>query len=71
MPSVSRWARRERDRVHNPSDNAARVTLFSNAHEFGIIEHPRQRQIGVWGDESLDHVIRRSPKPRYWDDVRP
>ena len=59
-------------RVHNPSDNAARVALFSNKHEFGIIEYPDSDKIGVWGrnDESLDHVIRRSPDLDYWDGER-
>ena len=38
-------------------------------HEFGIIEYPDSDKIGVWGrhDESLDHVIRRSPDLDYWD----
>jgi uncharacterized cupin superfamily protein len=60
-------------RVHNASDNAARVALFSNKHEFGIIEYPDSDKIGVWGrhDESLDHVIRRSPDLDYWDGERP
>ena len=59
-------------RVHNPSDDAARVALFSNKHEFGIIEYPDSDKIGVWGrhDESLDHVIRRSPDLEYWDGER-
>gem|GEM_PF-2177903 len=53
-------------RVHNASDNAARVALFSNKHEFGIIEYPDSDKIGVWGrhNESLDHVIRAQPGPR-------
>ena len=55
--------------VHNVSDGAVRVALFSNKHEFGIIEYPDSDKIGVWGrlDESLDHVIRRSPELEYWD----
>ena len=59
-------------RVHNPSDDAARVALFPNKHEFGIIEYPDSDKIGVWGrhDESLDHVIRRSPDLDYWDGER-
>ncbi|HEY2657829.1 MAG TPA: cupin domain-containing protein [Solirubrobacteraceae bacterium] len=60
-------------RVHNASDDAARVALFSNKHEFGIIEYPDSDKIGVWGrhDESLDHVVRRSPDLDYWDGERP
>jgi len=59
-------------RVHNPSDEAARVALFSNKHEFGIIEYPDSDKIGVWGrhDDALDHVIRRSPDLDYWDGER-
>jgi uncharacterized cupin superfamily protein len=59
-------------RVHNPSDEAARVALFSNEHEFGIIEYPDSDKIGVWGrhDDALDHVIRRSPDLDYWDGER-
>ena len=42
--------------VLNASDDAARVALFANKHEFGIIEYPDSDEIGVWGrhDESLD-----------------
>jgi len=60
-------------RVHDPSDNAARVALFSNKHEFGIVEYPDSDKLGVWGreDESLDHMIRRSPDLDYWDGKRP
>jgi uncharacterized cupin superfamily protein len=36
-------------RVHNESDGAARVALFSNKHEFGIIEYPDSDKIGVLG----------------------
>ncbi len=59
-------------RVHNASDSGARVALFSNKHEFGIIEYPDSDKIGVWGrqDESLDHVIRRTPDLDYWDGER-
>jgi uncharacterized cupin superfamily protein len=59
-------------RVQNASDSAARVALFSNKHEFGIIEYPDSDKIGVWGrrDEALDHVIRRSPALDYWDGER-
>jgi hypothetical protein len=44
----------------------------ANKHEFGIIEYPDSDKIGVWGrhDESLDHVIRRSPDLDYWDGER-
>jgi uncharacterized cupin superfamily protein len=60
-------------RVKNASGDAARVALFSNKHEFGIIEYPDSDKIGVWGrqDEALDHMIRRSPELDYWDDERP
>lgn len=60
-------------RVHNASDDAARVALFSNTHEFGIIEYPESDKIGVWGrhDKALDHVISRSPDLDYWDGERP
>ena len=53
-------------------DDAVRVALFSNKHEFGIIEYPDSDKIGIWGrhDESLDHVIRRSPDLEYWDGER-
>lgn len=56
-------------RVHNAGTDAARVTLFSNKHEFGIIEYPDSDKMGVWGrqNEALDHIIRRSPDLGYWD----
>jgi uncharacterized cupin superfamily protein len=59
-------------RVHNASDSTARVALFSNTHEFGIVEYPDSDKIGLWGrhDASLDHVIRRSPDLDYWDSER-
>jgi len=46
--------------------------LFSNQHEFGIIEYPDSDKIGVWGrhNESLDHVVRRSPDLDYWEGER-
>jgi uncharacterized cupin superfamily protein len=58
--------------VYNASDDVARVALFSNKHEFGIIEYPDSDKIGVWGrhDEALDHTIRRSPELDYWDGER-
>ena len=42
--------------------------LFSNTHEFGIIEYPDSDKIGIWGrqDEALDYIIRRSPD-LYWE----
>ena len=48
------------------------MALFSNTHEFGIIEYPDSDKIGIWGrhDEALDHVIRRSPDLDYWDGER-
>jgi len=59
-------------RVYNASEDDARLTLFSNKHEFGIIEYPDSDKIGVWGRENdaLDHVIRRSPDLDYWDGER-
>jgi uncharacterized cupin superfamily protein len=59
--------------VRNASESTARVALFSNKHEFGIIEYPDSGKIGVWGreDETLDHTIRRSPELDYWDGERP
>ena len=53
-------------------DGAARVALFSNRHEFGIIEYPDSAKMGVGGrhDEALDHVVRRSPDLDYWDGER-
>jgi uncharacterized cupin superfamily protein len=56
-------------RVHNASDADVRVALFSNKHEFGIIEYPDSDKMGVWGrhDEALDHLVRRTPELRYWD----
>ena len=57
-------------RVHNAGDEAVgRVALFSNTHEFGIIEYPDSDKIGIWGrqDEALDHIIRRSPDLGYWE----
>ena len=54
-------------RVHNAGEGR-RVALFSNTHEFGIIEYPDSDKIGIWGrqDEALDHIIRRSPDLGYW-----
>jgi hypothetical protein len=39
---------------------------------FGIIEYPDSGKMGAWGrhNESLDHVIRRSPDLDYWDGER-
>lgn len=39
----------------------------------GWSSFPDSDKIGVWGrhDESLDHVIRRSPDLDYWDGERP
>jgi uncharacterized cupin superfamily protein len=56
-------------RVHNAHDQTARVALFSNKHEFGIIEYPDSDKMGVWGrhDQALDHLVRRSPELGYWD----
>jgi hypothetical protein len=52
--------------------HAQRRPLFSNKREFGIIEYPDGDKIGIWGrhDESLDHVVRRSPDLDYWDGQR-
>ncbi|HTU97716.1 MAG TPA: hypothetical protein VMF14_17845 [Solirubrobacteraceae bacterium] len=59
-------------RVHNASDGVTRVTLFSNKHEFGIIEYPDSDKMGVWGrqDEALDHMVRRRPDLDYWEGER-
>jgi uncharacterized cupin superfamily protein len=59
-------------RVGNTGDESVRVAVFSNTHEFGIIEYPDSDKIGVWGrhDEALDHMIRRSPELDYWDGER-
>jgi len=59
-------------RVHNAGDETVRVALFSNTHEFGIIEYPDSDKIGIWGrqDEALDHIIRRSPDLGYWEGER-
>lgn len=59
-------------RVYNAGDEIARVALFSNRHEFGIIEYPDSDKIGIWGrhDEALDHMIRRSPDLDYWEGER-
>jgi uncharacterized cupin superfamily protein len=58
--------------VRNAGDDAVRVAIFANTHEFGIIEYPDSDKIGIWGraDEALDHVIRRSPDLDYWDGER-
>lgn len=56
--------------VHDlPPGQAICPITSTNKHEFGIIEYPDSDKIGVWGrhDESLDHVIRRSPDLDYWD----
>jgi uncharacterized cupin superfamily protein len=59
-------------RVSNAGDEPVRVALFSNTHEFGIIEYPDSDKIGIWGrrDEALDHMIRRSPDLDYWEGER-
>jgi uncharacterized cupin superfamily protein len=59
-------------RVDNAGDETVRVALFSNRHEFGIIEYPDSDKIGIWGrhDEALDHIIRRSPDLDYWEGER-
>ena len=56
-------------RVDNAGEQTVRVALFSNTHEFGIIEYPDSDKIGIWGrhDEALDHIIRRSPELDYWE----
>jgi uncharacterized cupin superfamily protein len=59
-------------RVYNGGDEPVRVALFSNTHEFGIIEYPDSDKIGIWGrhDEALDHMTRRSPDLDYWEGER-
>jgi len=59
-------------RVGNASEDPVRVALFSNTHEFGIIEYPDSDKIGIWGrhDEALDHMIRRTPQLDYWEGER-
>lgn len=59
-------------RVHNAGDDTVRVAIFSNRHEFGIVEYPDSDKIGIWGreDEALDHLIRRSPDLDYWEGER-
>jgi uncharacterized cupin superfamily protein len=59
-------------RVWNAGDGTVRVALFSNRHEFGIVEYPDSDKIGIWGrhDEALDHLIRRSPDLDYWEGER-
>jgi uncharacterized cupin superfamily protein len=59
-------------RVHNGGGEPVRVAIFSNTHEFGIIEYPDSDKIAVWGreDETLGHIIRRSPGLDYWDGER-
>jgi uncharacterized cupin superfamily protein len=59
-------------RVGNAGGETVRVALFSNRHEFGIVEYPDSDKIGIWGrkDEALDHIIRRSPELDYWDGER-
>ena len=72
MSSASRWGRPARTACDNAGDETVRVALFSNTHEFGIIEYPDSDKIGIWGrhDEALDHMIRRSPELDYWDGER-
>ena len=69
MSSASRRDRPARIASHNAGDETVRVALFSNTHEFGIIEYPDSDKIGIWGrqDEALDHIIRRSPDLGYWE----
>ena len=59
-------------RVGNAGEETVRVALFSNTHEFGIIEYPDSDKIGIWGrrDEALDHVIRRSSELDYYEGER-
>jgi len=42
-------------RINNAGDETARVALFSNTHEFGIIEYPDSDKVGIW-----DATTRRS-----------
>jgi hypothetical protein len=56
----------------NDGDETVRVALFSNRHEFGIVEYPDSDKTGVWGreGETLDHLIRRRPDLDDWDGER-
>jgi hypothetical protein len=71
MSSAS-WSVQRARTLSTTRDGAARVALFSNQHEFGIIEYPDSDKIGVWGrrDESLAHVVRRSSDLDYLDGER-
>jgi uncharacterized cupin superfamily protein len=55
--------------VGNAGEEPVRVAIFSNRHEFGIVEYPDSDKIGIWGrqDGALDHLIRRTPQLDYWD----
>lgn len=55
--------------VRNDGDAEARVAIFSNQHEFGIVEYPDSDKIAVWSrnDDELDHILRRTPALGYWD----
>ena len=71
MSSASRKGRRAH-RVYNAGDETVRIALSSNRHEFGIVEYRDSDKIGIWGrhDEALDHIVRRSPDPDYWESER-
>ena len=72
MSCASRSGPPARTAWDNTGDESVRVAVFSNTHEFGIIEYPDSDKVGIWGrhDEALDHMIRRSPELDYWDGER-
>ena len=38
--------------VRNASDEPVRVAIFSTMNEFGIVEYPEDKKVGIWaGDE--------------------
>lgn len=44
--------------VRNTSDTTARVAIVSTQNEFGIVEYPEEKRVGVWAGGvhyTLDH----------------
>jgi len=38
--------------VRNASDGSARVAILSTKNEFGIVEYPEDKQVGIWAGET-------------------
>ncbi len=45
--------------VRNATDEPARVAIFSTKNEFGIVEYPEDKKVGIWAGDT-HYVLDRS-----------